>query len=187
MNIFQKIFKKENEESKILTDEVQKQEPEKTSEIPWDYIRKVSSDNSAFFNDHKDILPAIYKRIKDMGRDPVIMLVAFEQEKWRALLALLYKRPDNLFLTPETFTKETPRFSNNGYCNVYITPVVNGSMMQSGVYALERDWLFSEFCWMQGIPPMFINLIKAENTPHGSFTVVVLAKAGMNVRHLPIP
>lgn len=158
-----------------------------TTEIPWDYIRKASSDNNAFFNDHKASFPSIYARIKDKGRDPVLMLVAFEQEKWRALLALLYKKPQNLLFTPESITQGRPNISNNGYCDVYVAPIVKGSPMQVGIYGLEREWLFSEFCWVKDVPTMFISLIKAEMQPAGTFTIVNLAARGMNVQYLPQP
>lgn len=158
-----------------------------STEIPWDYIKRVSSDNDTFFNDHKISFLSIYTQIKGKGRDPILMLVAFEQEKWCALLALLYKRPQNLLFTPENVTHGKPMISNNGYCDVYMAPRVNGQTMQAGVYGLEREWLISEFCWVKGIPPFFIELIKAEMQPAGTFTVVNLAGSGMNVQHLPMP
>jgi hypothetical protein len=158
-----------------------------STEIPWDYIKKVSSDNDAFFNDHKTSFPSIYTRIKGKGRDPILMLVAFEQEKWCALLALLYKRPQNLLFTPENMTQGKPTISNNGYCDVYMAPRVNCQTMQAGIYGLEREWLISEFCWVKDIPPFFIELIKSEMQPAGTFTVVNLAAGGMNVHHLPLP
>lgn len=158
-----------------------------STEIPWDYLKSVSSDNDTFFNDHKTSFPSIYTQIKGKGRDPILMLVAFEQEKWCALLALLYKRPQNLLFTPENVTQGKPTISNNGYCDVYMAPRVNGQTMQAGVYGLEREWLISEFCWVKNIPPFFIELIKSEMQPAGTFTVVNLAAGGMNVHHLPLP
>jgi|GEM_PF-5180460 len=154
--------------------------------IPWDYLHKASADNEAFLNEHKQALPAIFERIKGRGRDPVLMLVAFEQEKWRALLALLYKRPENLLFTPETVTGGSPSISNNEYCDVYVAPSVDGKAMQTGVYILEREWLVSELAWVKGLPPMFIMLVREDKQP-GKCDVVVLASGGMRVEHLPIP
>jgi hypothetical protein len=156
------------------------------ADIPWDYIQSVSSDNEDFFSKHKESFPGIYSKMAGMGHDPVLMLVAMDQEKWCALLALLYKRQENLFIIPEVFTKSKPKFFNNGYCDVYIPPKVDGVEMQACIFGLEREWLISEFCWVKGIPPMFISLIKADKAPAGSVTIVVLASKGMCVRHLPL-
>ncbi|HEY5593064.1 MAG TPA: hypothetical protein VIK55_18870 [Paludibacter sp.] len=154
--------------------------------IPWDYCRKVSADNDAFFSENKEFLPKIYSKMLGMGHDPILLLVAMDQEKWCALLALLYKRLDNLFIIPETFTKSIPVFINNGYCDVYIPPKIDGLEMQSCIFGLEREWLISEFCWVKGIPPMFISLIKPDMAPAESFTIVVLASNGMCVKHMPL-
>jgi hypothetical protein len=162
-----------------------KPSPESKSDIPWDYIRKASAGNDAFFNEHKAALPAIFTRASGKGSDPVMMLVAFEQEKWRALLALLYKRPQNMHLTPESLTGSKPTVSNNGYCDVYVAPTVNGQPMQVGVYVLEREWLVSELCWVKGLPPIFIQLVKEDKRP-GNFDIVVFAPGGMRVEHLPL-
>jgi hypothetical protein len=153
--------------------------------IPWDYIGKVPAHNEAFFNMHKAVLPEIFTKVRSMGSDPVLMLVAFEQEKWRALLALLYKRPQNMFLTPETYLGTKPNISNNGYCDVYVAPIVNGNPMQSAVFALERDWLESELYWVIGLPPMFIQWVRDKPSQPDAFTVVVFAAAGMRVEELP--
>jgi hypothetical protein len=157
------------------------------SDIPWDYIRKASADNDAFFNEHKASLSPIFARAKAAGRDPVLMLVAFEQEKWRALLALLYKRPQNMHFAPEMFIGgATANISNNGYCDVYVPPMMNGQAMRVGVYVLEREWLASELCWVKGLPPIFIQLVKEDKRP-GNFDIVVFAPNGMRVEHLPLP
>lgn len=161
--------------------------PKSQPDIPWDYIRKASADNDAFFNEHKASLPAIFARAKAAGRDPVMMLVAFEQEKWRALLALLYKRPQNMHLAPEMFIGgATANISNNGYCDVYVAPMMNGQAIRVGVYVLEREWLVSELCWVKGLPPIFIQLVKEDKRP-GNFDIVVFAPGGMRVEHLPLP
>jgi hypothetical protein len=160
--------------------------PNSQPNIPWDYIRKASADNDAFFNEHKAALPAIFARARGAGSDPIMMLVAFEQEKWRALLALLYKRPQNMHLTPEALTGGRPTISNNGYCDVYVAPTVNGQAMQVGVYVLEREWLVSELCWVKGLPPIFIQLVKEDKRP-GNIDIVVFAAGGMRVEHLPLP
>lgn len=160
---------------------------EPITEIPWDYIKKASSDNDTFFNENREPLPELYQRIKEKGRDPVVLLVAYNQEKWRALLALLYNGADNMLFTPESITQKKAAFGNNGHCEVYVAPEVNGRAMQVGVYGLERDWLISQFYWVKGIPPMFVDLIKREMEPDGNFTIVVLAAGGMQVRHLPRP
>lgn len=154
--------------------------------VPWDYRCKGIADNTAFFQAHRDTLPKLFELIKDKGKDPILLLVSFEQEKWCALLALLYKRPETLHLTPEMFSAGKPKISNNGYCDVYNPPEVAGQAMLTGVFGLNREWLISEFCWVKGIPPMFISLIKAEHQPAGQFTVVVLAAGGMRVEYLPV-
>ena len=191
MSIWRKIFgqasnDKPMDKSKTQTPAQRSEEPKQT--IPWDYIRKACADNDAFFAMHKAVLPDIYTRIRAKGNDPILMLVAFEQEKWRALLALLYKRPQNMFLTPESYLGTEPTISNNGYCDVYVAPTVNGNPMQSAVFALEREWLASELAWVKGLPPMFIQLVRDKQfQPDGTFTIAVFAPGGMRVEHLPKP
>jgi ankyrin repeat protein len=154
--------------------------------IPWDYIGKVPADNRAFFELHKAALPDIFAKVRGMGSDPILILVAFEQEKWRALLALLYKRPQNMLFTPESYLGTKPIILNNGYCWVYVPPTVNGNPMQSAVFAVERDWLASELCLIKGMERMFIDEIRDKQfRADGIFTIAVFAAGGMFVEHLP--
>jgi len=119
-----------------------------------------------------------------MGRDPVVVLIALEQEKWRALLALLYKNTSDMLLTPEHFLHTTPTIKSNGYCNVYEAPVVNGKAMKVGIYGVEREMLLMEFQMMRDMPPMFTDLMSHDMEPPGKGTVVVLAPRGMRVEYL---
>ncbi len=154
--------------------------------IPWDCIGRVSADNRAFFEMHKAALPEIFAKVRGMGSDPILMLVAFEQEKWRALLALLYKRPQNMFFTPESYLGSKPMLSNNGYCDVYVAPTVSGNPMQSAIFALERDWLVSELYLVKGMERMFIDEVRDKRLQvDGGFTTAVFGTGGMFVEHLP--
>jgi hypothetical protein len=91
-----------------------------------------------------------------------------------------------MHLTPETITHGKPNISNNGCCDVYVAPTVNGQAMRVGVYVLEREWLVSELCWVKGLPTIFIQLVKEDKRP-GNFDIVVFALGGMRVEHLPLP
>jgi hypothetical protein len=152
--------------------------------IPWNYARTGFAGNDEFFNAFKDSLPAIFNEVRDRGSDPVMLLVAMEQEKWRALLALLYARPSHIYVSPESYIGDLPQLQNNGYCSVYVAPEINGQILQTGIYVLERAWLLSELGRVRDLPMLFLDLIREEKHP-GHFPIVVLATAGMRVERLP--
>jgi ankyrin repeat protein len=142
------------------------------------------ADNDAFIARFKDCLPTLFKQVSGRSPDTIVMLIAFDQEKWRALVALLQKQPNRIFLSPETYSQGKAKLENNGYCDVYVPPTLNGKTLKAGLYVLEREYLFSQLCWMKGLPPPFLSMVKDEKKA-GHFTVAVLNSNGMCVRHLP--
>jgi hypothetical protein len=191
MSIWSKLFGRSGSPGTVAPQPIGATPPppvKSTREIPWDYIQKASKENDDFFAMHKAALPSIFKSVLSCGVDPILMLVSFEQEKWCALLALLYKRPEKMLLMPEQFTGTTPEISNNGFCDVYVPPSIKGNAMQSAVFVLERDWLASELAWVKDIPPIFIQMVRDKLFhPDGTFTIAVFAPRGMRVEHLPLP
>ena len=145
----------------------------------------VPGTNEAFLDHFAGHLPALFKRVSRQSADAIMMLVAFDEERWLALLALLHEQPDRIFLGPETHLKKKVQLRNNGYCDLYVPPASNGRTLAAGIFVLPREWLFTQLCWLKDLPPLFIQMVKDEKRA-GHFTVVVFGSNGMCVRHLPL-
>ena len=156
-----------------------------SAEIPWDYSSPPSQDAGAFLSKYGESIKSLFKSYGSGAKDPIVLLVAYEQDKWRGLLHLLYQKKEQVQLCPEIFTGAKPQAENIGNnCWVYSPPKVKGQKLQTGIYVAERSWVVSELCRIQGIPLLFHQMVKDERTP-GRIPVVVLTTGGMRVESLP--
>lgn len=130
--------------------------------LPWDCFSTPPQDNQQFFDSVKDCLPTIYNQVSNRGSEPILMLVAFEQEKWRALLAVLYENLNEIYFSPETLTYHEPRIGYTRYDKVYLAPVINGRQMKTGIYVLELETLVYGLCLLKGVPSIFIDYLNGE-------------------------
>jgi hypothetical protein len=155
-----------------------------SNNLPWDWSSKAPEDDSQFLESLRPSLPTIFKALGKRGRDPVVMLVDVEDIRWRGLLGLLHMRHGQPYFSPETVTGQKPKIEQHSAGPFYIVPKIEGKEIRVGLYAVERDWLVSELCWIRGLPIPFIKQVEKAHTPTGMFTVVYFLKKHLGVRHI---
>ena len=152
--------------------------------LPWDYSAKAPEDAEGFLQSFREYLPDIFRAISNRGRDLVVMLVDVEDIRWQGLLGLLHTYHGQPHFSPETVTGKKPQIEQSKHGPFYHAPSIDGKQLRIGVYAVEREWLFSELCWIRDIPIPFIRLVKKAQSPKNMFTVVFFLKTHLGVRHV---
>jgi len=150
-------------------------------------FHKPEQDISNFFESMQEAMLEIYKSClsEKAGRDPICMLVAYEQERWQSFLALLYLQPEGMYSSPESLLGIEPRVSHAGDSVLYTTPVVDRQDIQTGIYVLEREVLRDALTELESAPPLFFEQVE-EKGDDTEVTTVVFGPTGMGVRKLVI-
>lgn len=157
-----------------------------SADIPWDYSSAPPTSTSLFLSKHQDVIRHLFKSYGSRVNDPIVLLVAYEQSRWRGLMHLLYQKKEKVPLSPETFTRGDVQAENIGNdCWVYAPPTIQGQKLQTGIYVAERGWVVSEMCRIDGVDMLFLQMVRDERTP-GTIPVVVLTASGMGVQKLPV-
>jgi len=150
----------------------------------WDYSAKAPEDAETFLQSLRGCLPGIFRAVGNRGRDPVVMLVDVEDIRWQGLLGLLHTRHGPLYFSPETATGAQGSIDHTPDGPFYRPTTIDGKQLRVGVYALEREWLVSELCWIRGLPLPFLKQVQRATTPKGMFTIVYFLKTHLGVRHV---
>jgi hypothetical protein len=179
MNIFSKLFG------------TKARSPSNVESIPKECFQPSPPDTDDLFALFQNVLPPMCSCITKRGKDVVILLIAFQRPQWKGLVHRLYEHADSIYLSPDSLCGSKPLTENigdrgTGACWVYSPPRINGKVMQTGVFAVERASLLQAACSVHDIPMFFLQCVKSATIKPGQLEVLIFSTTGLATKHTPI-